>query len=136
MWVQALEDWTDLIENQGMGAWSAMMMRRRFYAGALSRAASQWFESQQATAGATCVLGAVDVLVGMDLSEDLHLAAMPTLILHLDNSPFIPVSVVSALKDGLPDARLHVFSHARHGLPFSHARACSALTSQFIADHD
>ena len=58
----------------------------------------------------------------------------PVLLLHLhpDSSPFIPVETMAGLKRALPDARLQVFAHARHGLPFSHAAECAAAVAGFI----
>jgi hypothetical protein len=32
----------------------------------------------------------------------------------------------------LPKAELHVIGHARHGLPFSHARQCAELLRSFL----
>jgi pimeloyl-ACP methyl ester carboxylesterase len=56
------------------------------------------------------------------------------LLLHGDSSPFIPVSVMADLKSRLPDARLQVFAHARHGLPFSHAKECARVLRGFLED--
>ena len=42
--------------------------------------------------------------------------------MHPDASPFIPVPVVADLHSRLPDARLKVFAHAKHGYHF-HMRA-------------
>jgi hypothetical protein len=36
------------------------------------------------------------------------------------------------LKSRLPNARLQVFAHAKHGLPFSHAKECSQLLRAFL----
>ena len=118
----------------GMIAWSAMMMERRFHRGSIPRAAWEWFETQQATANPTAIMDAVKVLVGTDLSADFGRLTMPTLLMHPDASPFIPVSLMAEMRDLLPDARLQVFAHARHGLPFSHAEACASLLSSFLAE--
>jgi hypothetical protein len=32
----------------------------------------------------------------------------------------------------LPDARLQVFAHARHGLPYSHAKECASVLRKFL----
>jgi pimeloyl-ACP methyl ester carboxylesterase len=51
-----------------------------------------------------------------------------------DGSPFIPVPVMTAFSDLVPDARLHVIGHAKHGLPFSHATVCFGLLANFIEE--
>ncbi|MBT6275692.1 MAG: alpha/beta hydrolase, partial [Chromatiales bacterium] len=132
--VRNLDDWAELMGKGGMIAWSAMMMERRFHRGSIPRAAWEWFETQQATANPTAIMDAVKVLVGTDLSADFGRLTMPTLLMHPDASPFIPVSLMAEMRDLLPDARLQVFAHARHGLPFSHAEACASLLSSFLAE--
>jgi pimeloyl-ACP methyl ester carboxylesterase len=59
---------------------------------------------------------------------------MPVLLMHGDSSPFIPVPVMTDLKARLKEARLQVFAHARHGLPFSHGRQCAATLRAFLAE--
>ena len=132
--VEALDDWATTMRDDGMDGWSKMMMQRRFYPGALSKDAAAWFETQQASADSHAILSAVEVLVGADLREDLPLANMPTLIMHPDASPFIPVPVVADLHSRLPDARLKVFAHAKHGLPFSHASVCAQTVRDFLSE--
>lgn len=132
--VEALDDWATTMRDDGMDGWSKMMMQRRFYPGALSKDAAAWFEAQQASADSHAILSAVEVLVGADLREDLPLANMPTLIMHPDASPFIPVPVVADLHSRLPDARLKVFAHAKHGLPFSHASVCAQTVRDFLSE--
>ncbi|MEM7406748.1 MAG: alpha/beta hydrolase [Pseudomonadota bacterium] len=131
--VQNLESWAALMGREGMAGWSRYMMEQRFHPGAISRAAATWFEQQQASALPNAVLDAVAVLVDTDLSGRLAELRMPVLLLHPDASPFIPVSVMATLADGVAGSRLHVFSNSRHGLPFSHATPCSQLLREFLA---
>ena len=56
----------------------------------------------------------------------------PTLLLHPDGSPFIPVPVMAELHRLLPNAQLNVIGHARHGLPYSHAKQCASLLRTFL----
>ena len=56
----------------------------------------------------------------------------PTLLLHPDGSPFIPVSIMAALHERLPDSELNVFGRSRHGLPFSHAAQCAQSLRTFL----
>ncbi|SVE54095.1 uncharacterized protein METZ01_LOCUS506949 [marine metagenome] len=51
--------------------------------------------------------------------------SMLTLLLHPNNSPFIPVLLIAELQSLAPDSRLQVFPGTRHGLPFSHADECA-----------
>ena len=67
-----------------------------------------------------------------DLRAKLPAVTCPVLLLHGDTSPFIPVSVMVAMHAALPDSRLQVFAHARHGLPFSHARQCAESLKEFL----
>ena len=130
--IQNVEHWRRLINQQGMSGWSEELMRHRFHADALTPAQYDWFLRQQASASPASVLNALSVLVGVDLSPALAAIKMPVLLLHPDGTPFIPVSVVAGLRDGLPDAELNVFGHARHGLPFSHGRACGQALRRFL----
>ena len=82
------------------------------------------------------VLRAVRLLAGADLSGRLGALRVPVLLLHGDSSPFIPVAVMADLRTRLPDARLQVFAHAKHGLPFSHAKACAQTLRGFLDDVD
>jgi pimeloyl-ACP methyl ester carboxylesterase len=60
---------------------------------------------------------------------------MPVLLLHPDASPFIPLALMAELNAALPDSRLRVFAHTRHGLPFSHAQECAAEYARFLREH-
>jgi len=128
-----LSNWQEIMDAGGMAAWSAHMMTMRFRPEAIAANMWQWYEHQQAQCDQQAVLAMVKLLIGADLSDSLASITVPTLLLHPDSSPFIPVSVMEDLKDKLPDARLTVFSDAQHGLPFSHARQCADATMDFIA---
>jgi pimeloyl-ACP methyl ester carboxylesterase len=131
--IESVAGWRDMIDSQGMQAWSAFMMQGRFHPGTLSPDAWRWFESQQATACPDTVLRLLAALVGTDLTARLPALRAPVLLLHPDDSPFIPVAVVASLRALLPDAILHVIGHARHGLPFSHAAGCAEILRGFLA---
>jgi pimeloyl-ACP methyl ester carboxylesterase len=92
----------------------------------------KWFETQQAQWPRESILKALGVLVGADLTPRLPEIKCPVLLLHPDGSPFIPVPVMAELHRLLAGSRLHVFGHARHGLPFSHARECAAILRPFL----
>jgi len=128
-----LSPWERIIEDGGMPAWSAHMMQQRFFAGAIDDDAWRWYEAQQAGCDRDAVLALAVALSGADLTPELESLAMPVLLLHPDSSPFIPVALMAELREALPDARLQVFARSRHGLPFSHAHACSGEMAQFLA---
>jgi pimeloyl-ACP methyl ester carboxylesterase len=132
--IQSVAGWQRMIEQHGMAGWSAHMMHARFHDGAISPEAWRWFEAQQATACPDTVLRMLRALLGADLVGKLPNLQPKLLLMHPDDSPFIPVSVAAGLRDLVPDARLHVIGHARHGLPFSHATVCAGLLADFIGE--
>ena len=127
-----LDDWGDVIRKGGMPAWSAMMMKHRFYDDGLRAEERAWFEAAQTDCAPHSCLNAVAVLRGVDLSARLGEFKLPVLLLHGDASPFIPVSISASLLAGLPDGRLQVFAHARHGLPLSHGTECARVLRTFL----
>lgn len=127
-----LEPWERLIDEGGMAAWSAHMMRQRFIDGAVEEDAWRWYEAQQATCDPAGVLALAAALAAADLTPELARVTMPVLLLHPDRSPFIPVALMAELREALPDARLHVVPRSRHGLPFSHAGDCAAELARFL----
>lgn len=131
--IQRVETWRRLIDERGMNAWSDEFMADRFHHGALTPERWAWFSRQQAAGNRDAVLDALAVLVGIELSAALPSVRVPVLILHPDGSPFIPVEGAVQLYRGLQDAELHVFGHAKHGLPFSHGHECAAVLRRFLA---
>lgn len=130
--IQSVAGWERMIRGEGMTAWSDFMMQSRFYPGALSPAEAEWFAAQQASACPDTVLRMLSALVGADLTPRLPTLGRPLLLLHPDNSPFIPVAVVAALRDFVPGARLNVIGGSRHGLPFSHPRTLMKIFLDLI----
>ena len=130
--IERVDTWRRQIDDGGVKAWSDIFMRDRFHDGALS--ADRWasFAADQEAWTQESILAALGVLIGADLSPRLGAIACPVLLLHPDGSPFIPAPVAEALQRLLPDARLHIFPHARHGLPVSHAEGCVALLRSFL----
>jgi pimeloyl-ACP methyl ester carboxylesterase len=107
-------------------------MRDRFHDDALSPEQRAWFAAQQERWPRESILNALRVLVGTDLSARLKDIGCPTLLLHPDGSPFIPVPIMAELHRLLPDAELNVIGRSRHGLPFSHAAQCASLLRAFL----
>ena len=130
--LRKVHEWRKQIDDGGIRAWSDQFMRDRFYDGALDENRRAWFAGQQETWRRDSILDALGVLVGTDLRPKLPAVTCPVLLLHGDSSPFIPVSVMAAMHEGLPDSRLKVFARARHGLPFSHAEECARSLREFL----
>ena len=130
--IQRVEAWRRQLDEGGVKAWSDAFLRDRFHDDALSPEQRAWFAAQQEKWPQESILNALRVLIGTDLSSRLKDIALPTLLLHPDGSPFIPVPVMAELHWLLPDAELNVIGHSRHGLPYSHATLCASLLRAFL----
>ena len=130
--INRVEAWDSIIKLKGIKAWSDDFMVQRFYDNALTDSQWAWYSSIQEKWTQDSIMNLLRVLVGTDLRPELTKIMCPTLILHPDNSPFIPVEVAVDLYRMLSNAQLQVFARARHGLPFSHARSCSDVLRQFL----
>jgi pimeloyl-ACP methyl ester carboxylesterase len=130
--IQRVEAWRRRLDEGGVKAWSDAFMRDRFHDDALSPEQRAWFAAQQEQWPRESILDALRVLIGTDLSPRMKEIGCPTLLLHPDGSPFIPVPVMAELHRLLPDAELNVIGRSRHGLPFSHAELCASLLRAFL----
>lgn len=130
--IRSVEAWQSQLDDGGVKAWSDAFLPGRFHDGALSPERLAWFAMLQEQWPRDSILNALKVLVGTDLSARLKQIRCPTLLLHPDGSPFIPVPVMAELHRLLPNAELNVIGHARHGLPFSHATQCAGLLRTFL----
>ncbi len=130
--IQGVEAWRRQLDAGGVKTWSDVFMRNRFHDDALSPGRRAWFAEQQEKWPRASILNALSVLIGTDLSPRLKGVACPTLLLHPDGSPFIPVPVIAELHRLLPNAELNVIGRSRHGLPYSHAALCASLLRTFL----
>jgi pimeloyl-ACP methyl ester carboxylesterase len=130
--IQRVQTWQKQLDEGGVKAWSDAFMPDRFHDGALSPERWAWFARQQEQWPRDSILKALSVLVGADLTPRLETIRCPTLLLHPDGSPFIPVPVMAELHRLLPTSQLNVFGHSRHGLPYSHAAQCAELLRSFL----
>jgi pimeloyl-ACP methyl ester carboxylesterase len=130
--IQRVEAWRRQLDDGGVKAWSDAFLRDRFHDDALSAEQRAWFAAQQEKWPRESILNALRVLIGTDLSSRLNDVIQPTLLLHPDGSPFIPVPVMAELHRLLPAAELNVIGHSRHGLPYSHATFCASLLRAFL----
>lgn len=130
--IQRVEAWRHQLDEGGSKGWSDAFLRDRFHDDALSPERRAWFAAEQEKWPRDSILNALGVLIGTDLTPRLADIKCPTLLLHPDGSPFIPVSVMAELHRGLPDGELNVFGRSRHGLPFSHAAQCAQALRTFL----
>jgi pimeloyl-ACP methyl ester carboxylesterase len=130
--IQGVEAWRRQLDTGGVKAWSDAILPDRFHDDALSPERRAWFANQQEAWPRESILNALGVLIGTDLSSRLGDIRCPTLLLHPDGSPFIPVRIMAELHRLLPNSELNVIGHARHGLPFSHAKRCASLLRTFL----
>jgi pimeloyl-ACP methyl ester carboxylesterase len=130
--IQRVEAWRRQLDTGGVKAWSDAFLPDRFHDDALSPERLAWFANQQEAWPRESILNALGVLIGTDLSGRLQEIRCPTLLLHPDGSPFIPVPVMAELHRLLPNSELNVIGHARHGLPYSHAKRCASLLRTFL----
>lgn len=125
--------WREEIARDGFAAWAEHMMPARFRDDApLSPTQRAWFARTQAASDPAPILALGELLAGLDMSEAVRKLAVPLLILSPDGSPFISAAMAAELQGLVPDAALRVFPGTRHGLPFSHARACAKETLCFL----
>ena len=130
--IQRVEAWRRQLDEGGSKGWSDAFLRDRFHDDALSPERRAWFAAEQEKWPRASILNALGVLIGTDLTPRLADIECPTLLLHPDGSPFIPVSVAAELLKGLSDCELNVFGRSRHGLPFSHPAQCSQALRTFL----
>jgi pimeloyl-ACP methyl ester carboxylesterase len=131
--IQNVVEWEQLLKEQGTAAWSKRLMPRRFHDDAkMSAAKRAWYELQQANHPVDSIIVARDILVGADLGPRLSELTLPVLLMHADGSPFIAVDQMAEMHSRLRNSEFHVFNHARHGLPFSHAQECAQVMFEFL----
>ena len=133
--IERVHEWQRTIDEQGIKAWSDEFMSQHFHDGALDESRRAWYADRQESWKRESILNAIRVLVGTDLRPQLQSVKCPVLIMHPDGSPFIPVNVAVDLYRCLANARLQVFANTRHGLPFSHAKACARLLREFLDEY-
>jgi len=129
--IQRVDEWRDFIARHGMAEWSRMMMELRM-APAVPAAYREWFDREQARCSADSILDLADVLVATDLTERLGEISVPTLVLHPDASPFIPLPMALELHARIPTSEIRIFPGVRHALAHTHAAACAGALREFL----
>jgi pimeloyl-ACP methyl ester carboxylesterase len=132
--MRILEGWQDLADDpESMRAWSERMMSYRFFDGAVSPGALDWFRALQDRTDPALVRGVAQLVRNTDLTPLLSDLDLPILLVAPDSSPFVEAELVSELHAVLPASSLQIFAGTRHGLAFSHAGACVDLFLTFSA---
>lgn len=129
-----IRPWREVMEGEGMEAWSNEMLENRFLPGAIEAPIRDWFHGVQCRADGETILAMADVLVASNLTDRIDRITAPVLLMQPDSSPFIPLEVPVELKDLLPDGRLKVIPSARHGIACSHAHECALETRAFLEE--
>ena len=131
-YIREVDHWRAEREATGMATWSMQMMDHRFKPGAITHAQWTWFEQLQIGTSPIVTVGLVEMLMGVKITDALAGISMPTLILHPDSSPFLPVEVPRGAHKIIAQSELHIFEAAKHGIAFSHARESALLVRNFI----
>jgi pimeloyl-ACP methyl ester carboxylesterase len=116
----------------GMAKWSHQAMAIRFYDGEVSPQVWRWFVKTQASMSPEFFLANLKMLGGVDLSDDLAEIRLPVLILGSDGSTATPVALLAQLQSKLPNARLQIFPHAKHGVAISRGTDCGRTLRNFL----
>jgi pimeloyl-ACP methyl ester carboxylesterase len=130
--IQRVNEWRAFIAREGMAAWSRMMMDLRMAPDVPARY-REWFDREQAKCSADAILDLADVLVATDLTDRLGAITAPTLVLHPDASPFIPLAMALELHARIPRSEIRIFPGVRHALAHTHATACASALREFLA---
>ena len=131
--IRQVDQWRAEMATDGMQAWSDRMMDHRFVDGAVTADQWQWFHDVQSASAPHAAVGLGEMLMNQRITDRLAGIDLPTLILHPDASPFLPVEVPTEAHALIKDSELHIFENAKHGIAFSHARESAGLLKDFIA---
>ena len=76
----------------------------------------------------------LDWLRKTELRQKVATITIPTLLIHGENDPLMPLSAARWLADHLPNGRLSVFQHSGHAPFVSRPADCATLIESFIRD--
>jgi pimeloyl-ACP methyl ester carboxylesterase len=133
--IASVAGWERMLAEKGVEGWSEHMMEQRFFPDALPTEKRRWYQTQQSSHSRKSIVEILHALVPIDIAHQVGRIDLPALLLHADASPFVSVELMADLHRLLPRSDLQIFAHARHGLPFSHARACSQALRTFLDRH-
>lgn len=124
--------WREMVKTGTQQKWAAQMMQWRFYDNALDRQTYDWYRKLHENCSMDVCLDLADLLLEADYTSDLARIETPTLLLSPDSSPFIPAKIMQNMHELIADSELQVFANSRHGLPFSHGKACAKVLAGFL----
>ena len=101
-----IRPWREIMEVDGMEAWSNEMLEKRFMPGAIEASVRDWFHGAQCRGDPETILAMAAVLVASNLTDRIERITAPVLLIQPDSSPFIPLEVPVELKELLPNGRL------------------------------
>jgi len=130
--IRHVDQWRADMNANGMRAWSDQMMDHRFMDGAISDDRWQWFHQVQTASAPDSALGLGEMLMTQRITDQLPGINLPTLILHPDQSPFLPVDVPNEAHEQITNSELHIFENTKHGIAFSHAKEGARMVKDFI----
>lgn len=123
--IEKVRSWREHIEKNGVPAWSAEMMARRFVPGAITDTEYAWFRALQDQSRPEPLLAKGELLLGTDLTSRLGRIDCPLLIIAPDKSPFVTPDIPAEIATHVPHADLYVIPNSRHGIFFSHGTKCA-----------
>jgi pimeloyl-ACP methyl ester carboxylesterase len=129
--VPKLDTFAPMIRDQGIEAWSAMMVPARFMP-EFDEEIQRWVERTQSECVPHVIADMSDYIIGETLQDSLPSLRAPVLILAAQGSPFVKPEMAVALLQRLPDAELHRYPGHRHGLVLSGAEIGAAELTAFI----
>ena len=130
--INRVREWREFIDQNGMAAWSAMMMPKRLDPDGVPEAMYRWFEREQAKSSADAVLDLADLLIRTDLTAALGSITAPTLLLSPDSSPFVPLEIALEIQSRIPRSEIQIFRGVRHAIVCSHGRECARALRDFL----
>jgi 2-hydroxy-6-oxo-octa-2,4-dienoate hydrolase len=134
--IKPLQAWAEMTRSaMGMARWHEEMMASRFAEGSVATEALNWFASTQQQTDAGWLEQMARLIQATDLRGRLSKVSAPVLLIAGDSSPYVGMQQVVELHAQLPDSQVCIFPGARHGIAFSHARACAERFLAFAAGY-
>lgn len=130
--IGAVHRWRDLIESQGMEAWSNSLMPMRFADNDVAPDKYEWVRTLQSKCSPQACFGQAEFIKTQDLSSELSNIEAPVLILAPDGSPFVDGSMARDLHEHLKGSEIQWFPGQRHSLLMSRPDACARAYASFL----
>lgn len=128
----AIDSWRDIVQKQGMAAWSRALMPMRFTPGSVSREIHEWVLGLQAACCPHAVVGQAEFIRTQSMTDELPSVRAPVLILSSDGSPFVDRSLAMDLHERLPSSEIQWYPGHRHSLLISGAARCASAYAHFL----